>query len=490
MTVIDLVAGAALPSLERKPGGPDNWVERAGGLPPYIDRIAKHLHYERGFSISHAIATAVNTVKRWARMGKVAKYGSKEHVSPATVAKAIAAVAEWNAKRAAGKINLSDVGFYIIDLTEVNDEFVIDLAHETSYLRDQKCKYCAAPASTSILHSEGMAYVPACNNHIGKAKADAAACVPGDGVSDPSNIDGVYSIESGKKIDLTVIRAGADQFLHGILSSMDVKLLARRANSIEDPEKRGAARQRVLDLAGVDASEVIDLASTIAPRHPSGKATDGRRSYKDQGKWKHGHIPLNRAARESKAKGSPIAIKRLNRIYSGKKDAVASSSTSSTKKPAFREKDAKTVKIEDKSVKESAKSVSALRNTKFEDTRNTKPTTAKNRKEASKQSRKSSRATQAWDTIPSNLKTMRNGKRYVIAIFGGKQTITEWVGGVHDTTGSPLNKRKTQVTLTTADANNMSTAEIRQLLKNPRTSKQVLKVLNAALLKKDPGAKG
>src|SRR5688572_16036680 len=67
---LDLVASAAYPSLERKPGGPDNWVERAGGLPKYIERIAKHLHYEKGYTISRAIATAVNTVKRWARMGK------------------------------------------------------------------------------------------------------------------------------------------------------------------------------------------------------------------------------------------------------------------------------------------------------------------------------------------------------------------------------------------------------------------------------------
>jgi hypothetical protein len=30
--------------LERKPGGPDNWIERQGGLPNYIERIAVHLH--------------------------------------------------------------------------------------------------------------------------------------------------------------------------------------------------------------------------------------------------------------------------------------------------------------------------------------------------------------------------------------------------------------------------------------------------------------
>ena len=50
------------PGLERKPGGPDNWVEATGGLPDYIERIAKHLHSDEGFPIDRAIATAVNTV--------------------------------------------------------------------------------------------------------------------------------------------------------------------------------------------------------------------------------------------------------------------------------------------------------------------------------------------------------------------------------------------------------------------------------------------
>ncbi|MFC8124430.1 phage minor head protein [Streptomyces sp. NPDC057302] len=71
-----------------------NWVEKAGGLPRYIKRIAKHLK-RKGMSESHAIAAAVNTCKRWARGGG--------NVKPDTVAKAQAAIAEWNAKRLAGR---------------------------------------------------------------------------------------------------------------------------------------------------------------------------------------------------------------------------------------------------------------------------------------------------------------------------------------------------------------------------------------------------
>lgn len=38
-----MVSSRIYPDLERSPGKSDNWVERAGGLPDYIERIAKHL---------------------------------------------------------------------------------------------------------------------------------------------------------------------------------------------------------------------------------------------------------------------------------------------------------------------------------------------------------------------------------------------------------------------------------------------------------------
>lgn len=90
--VLQLVKSDVYPTLERKPGK-SNWVDNAGGLPSYIERIAKHLHYEKGMDISRAIATAVSTVKRWAAGGG--------GVSPKTRALAAKAVAEWEAKKAA-----------------------------------------------------------------------------------------------------------------------------------------------------------------------------------------------------------------------------------------------------------------------------------------------------------------------------------------------------------------------------------------------------
>lgn len=72
--------------------GTFNWVSDEGGLPHYIDRIRKALQ-RRGMPKSHAIASAVNQVKRWARGGG--------KVTAKTRAKAVKALAEWEAKRAA-----------------------------------------------------------------------------------------------------------------------------------------------------------------------------------------------------------------------------------------------------------------------------------------------------------------------------------------------------------------------------------------------------
>lgn len=83
-----------------------NWVDDVGGLPAYIRDIADSL-IERGFSESRAIATAVNTVKRWARKGPAAA-GGEGSVTAKTQAKAIKALAEWEAKKARSKVASSD----------------------------------------------------------------------------------------------------------------------------------------------------------------------------------------------------------------------------------------------------------------------------------------------------------------------------------------------------------------------------------------------
>lgn len=93
-----MVSSRVYPDLERSPGKADNWVEKAGGLPDYIERIAKHLHYEKGMTISHAIATAVNAAKRMASTGDL-NFPGAQQVNPGSRAQAVKAVAAWEAKK-------------------------------------------------------------------------------------------------------------------------------------------------------------------------------------------------------------------------------------------------------------------------------------------------------------------------------------------------------------------------------------------------------
>jgi hypothetical protein len=88
------------PGLDRSPK--ENWVDKAGGLPDYIERIAKHIHYDSGLSIDHAIAAAVERVKVLAAKGNP---------------EAIKALAEWNAKRKrGGSRKLSGVAGQVLNL--------------------------------------------------------------------------------------------------------------------------------------------------------------------------------------------------------------------------------------------------------------------------------------------------------------------------------------------------------------------------------------
>jgi hypothetical protein len=73
------------PDLPNKPGV-TNWVERSGGLPSFIKRVAKHIMYDGGLSESHAIAAAVQQCRD-------GKFG----------AKGLAAYAEFRAKAAAAR---------------------------------------------------------------------------------------------------------------------------------------------------------------------------------------------------------------------------------------------------------------------------------------------------------------------------------------------------------------------------------------------------
>jgi hypothetical protein len=74
-----------------------NWVERAGGLPNYVVRIVVHL-MAKGMTKSHAIAVAINAIKRMCATGDL-NYPGKQSVNPISRAEACAAVARWEAMK-------------------------------------------------------------------------------------------------------------------------------------------------------------------------------------------------------------------------------------------------------------------------------------------------------------------------------------------------------------------------------------------------------
>ncbi|MGH3499637.1 MAG: hypothetical protein ACRDQA_01855 [Nocardioidaceae bacterium] len=75
-----------------------NWVEDQGGLPHLIKRIAKHLQ-AKGFSESHAIATAVSAVKKTCFNGDV-NWPGVQQVNSGYRTEACIAAAQWEAMKA------------------------------------------------------------------------------------------------------------------------------------------------------------------------------------------------------------------------------------------------------------------------------------------------------------------------------------------------------------------------------------------------------
>ena len=90
-----VAAGGVGPCSLSKVPGKNNWIEKSsrGHLPNYICHVAKAIHEERGVPISVAIAMAIGVIKDWA--------SGRRKVKADTRSKAIAAIAEWEAMKAA-----------------------------------------------------------------------------------------------------------------------------------------------------------------------------------------------------------------------------------------------------------------------------------------------------------------------------------------------------------------------------------------------------
>lgn len=76
-----------------------NWVERAGGLPDFIERIAVHM-VAKGMPREHAIPAAINTCRKWCATGEVHQWPGIQRINGASRAQACQAVAQWEALKA------------------------------------------------------------------------------------------------------------------------------------------------------------------------------------------------------------------------------------------------------------------------------------------------------------------------------------------------------------------------------------------------------
>lgn len=94
--------------LEKVPGV-QNWIDRLpAGLKArwhrsIIYRAAVHMHFERGMPVGKAIASAINWCKHIARTGDVKQWPGPQQVNPGSVAECVAALATWEAMKAAAR---------------------------------------------------------------------------------------------------------------------------------------------------------------------------------------------------------------------------------------------------------------------------------------------------------------------------------------------------------------------------------------------------
>lgn len=438
-----MVKSSVYPRLERKPGV-SNWVDQTGGLPDYIERIAKHLHYERGMSIQHAIATAVNTVKRWARMGGVVKYGDphNKHVTTITAAQAAKAVAEWEAKRARAR--------------------ALPGTPMPGRLRRRR----------SVGLSEAMLDV--------QALAERA-----NAIRDPQR-----KVEARAKIlDLAIFTASQRRQLAGsgaalgdgsfpIRNEQDLRNAIRAIGRSKNPaaaKRHIIQRARSLGLMNVlpeswrtvSMSVPIDLARRMTK--------DGRPSFKGNGgKYRHGFVPINENAVTAKAKGSPIAKRRIKRLYGGAAAkpgrstlAVVGGGSATAKTPG---------QVRGAAIAKSGGQAPGInvKNTATDNTRS--PVTV------------APKAQRPWDAIPDDQKTMRNGKRYVVVSFGGKQKLQEWQGPAGSNIPETHNTRIAAISQ--RDAEQLTGGQLSGALKTKGKASQAARTnLNAALRKRRKAVK-
>lgn len=185
--------------------------------------------------------------------------------------------------------------------------------------KQQKCKFCDEQAVARVIHSERMAYVPACAKHLDKAKDAAARCTP-DGSVSPSNINTVLGMDGR-----TYKAEGKSEALSRVVVDAPISRVesypsdyATQGKKTPTPpawssfsEAKALRERRVRDVSSLRIGDVVeqDDGSPVSVVQ-CGARTDG--TIEILVKYAHGVRPMTRLPGETlsvlaRVPGSPLA---------------------------------------------------------------------------------------------------------------------------------------------------------------------------------------
>jgi len=234
-----------------------NWVEKAGGLPRFIKRISKHLR-RKGMTESHAIATAVNVVKKMCSTGDL-NYPGKQSANPVSRARACAAVASWEAKRAKSKVTAGETVTY----RDVPTKERKRLAEKDAAMPDGSFPIANVNDLKNAIRAVGRAKNPAAvKAHIkSRAKAlDAENLIPDDwsGLGESyAATESEHQSVQGILDELPRLSDEEEDRLEGIPDAEVPNVLEGIASNEEDEERKGAlmeAAGRIRNLLDSDTA--------------------------------------------------------------------------------------------------------------------------------------------------------------------------------------------------------------------------------------------
>lgn len=292
------------------PGGRQNWVDKVGGLPTYI-RMVAHALIRKGMSEQRAIATAVNTIKKWA--------AGADNVRPQVQAAAAKALAEWEAKK----------GMALASYVRVDMDELLDLAVAEPVMEWALEAYHTPPPVVDLAREYVRDAIGQFAAGAGQGKRPAGGDSDDDGrrrdlPRDPSRypVDTLADlrkiIRAWAEVPLTA-RSGLKGRLSAAAGRLDAEPRLRAliaglgdgdgkaekgegsAKAVREGEVRPWLKRQGIKLSDDAVAELIDLAEPMLDLAPG--------DYRPPYDWKHGYIPITPAAAASKAKQPPWAGK-------------------------------------------------------------------------------------------------------------------------------------------------------------------------------------